>query len=146
MEVTELTMWVARFGMLALMYGFLLAVIWAVLADVRAAGRPAAKTPAAPAPAVRTLVLTGGTPPENGRSFPLLGPIDIGREPTCTISIPSRFISKVHARIYPGHDGWVVEDLQSTNGSALNDVPLTGAQPLRQGDRLRVGDTEFLVQ
>ncbi len=145
MVVTELTLWVARFGMLALMYGFLLLVVWAVLADARATARPArAAVPASAA--LRTLVVTGGTPPENGRSFPLLGPLDIGREPTCAISIPSRFISKVHVRIYPHNGGWMVEDLQSTNGSALNGDPFTGTRALRPGDHLTVGDTEFTVQ
>jgi pSer/pThr/pTyr-binding forkhead associated (FHA) protein len=37
----------------------------------------------------------------------------------------------------------VLTDLGSTNGTYLNDEPLTGAQPLHPGDRIRIGDSEF---
>ncbi|MBV9465445.1 MAG: FHA domain-containing protein, partial [Solirubrobacterales bacterium] len=31
----------------------------------------------------------------------------------------------------------------STNGTYLNEQPLTGPQPLHSGDRIRIGDCEF---
>jgi pSer/pThr/pTyr-binding forkhead associated (FHA) protein len=37
----------------------------------------------------------------------------------------------------------VIEDLGSTNGTYLNDSPLSGPQPLHDGDRIRIGDSEF---
>ena len=37
----------------------------------------------------------------------------------------------------------VIEDLGSTNGTYLNEEPLTGPQPLHPGDRIRIGDSEF---
>jgi pSer/pThr/pTyr-binding forkhead associated (FHA) protein len=37
----------------------------------------------------------------------------------------------------------VIEDLGSTNGTYLNEEPLTGPQPLHAGDRIRIGDSEF---
>ena len=37
----------------------------------------------------------------------------------------------------------VIEDLGSTNGTYLNDEPLNGPQPLHDGDRIRIGDSEF---
>ena len=37
----------------------------------------------------------------------------------------------------------MIEDLGSTNGTYLNDEPLTGPQPLHDGDRIRIGDCEF---
>ena len=37
----------------------------------------------------------------------------------------------------------MIEDLGSTNGTYLNDQPLTGPQPLHEGDQIRIGDSEF---
>jgi pSer/pThr/pTyr-binding forkhead associated (FHA) protein len=37
----------------------------------------------------------------------------------------------------------VIEDLGSTNGTYLNEELLSGPQPLHQGDRVRIGDSEF---
>ena len=37
----------------------------------------------------------------------------------------------------------VIEDLGSTNGTYLNESPLSGPQPLHDGDRIRIGDSEF---
>jgi len=153
--VTEFTLWAARLIVLVLMYGFLLALIIALVADARAASapRPAAPAPVvppqrpAPAPASPlVLVVTAGTPPITGHEYRLLGPLVIGRDTSCDISIPSHFISKRHARIHQVGGQWIAEDLGSTNGSVLNDEPLTAPHPLKPGDRLTVGDTEFLLK
>ena len=40
----------------------------------------------------------------------------------------------------------VLEDLGSTNGTYLNDELLTGPQPLHPGDRVRIGDSEFVYE
>ena len=37
----------------------------------------------------------------------------------------------------------MIEDLGSTNGTYLNGEALTGPQPLHDGDRIRIGDSEF---
>ncbi len=48
-----------------------------------------------------------------------------------------------HAKITrQGHE-LMIEDLGSTNGTYLNDEALNGPQPLHDGDRIRIGDSEF---
>jgi diguanylate cyclase (GGDEF)-like protein len=85
--------------------------------------------------------------PANGnfcRRYPLgPGPIHLGRDHT-TIPIPDDpAVSRTHAQVARQPDGgYLVSDLKSTNGTYLNDVPLTTG-PLRSGDALRVGDTVF---
>jgi pSer/pThr/pTyr-binding forkhead associated (FHA) protein len=50
--------------------------------------------------------------------------------------------SRRHARVQATADGTVsVEDLDSRNGTFVNDVRIAGPQPLHEGDRLRIGDT-----
>jgi predicted component of type VI protein secretion system len=78
-------------------------------------------------------VLRGVTGGAFGRSYPLQAPITIGRSPECDIHINDPGLSRVHARLVPGEDGVVVEDLNSTNGTFLNDRRL-------MKDKARMGD------
>ena len=66
-------------------------------------------------------------------------PIVIGRASDCEIRINDHSVSRRHARIQPGADGYYVVDLQSTNGTYINDVP-TSMYKLKDGDYVRVGN------
>jgi class 3 adenylate cyclase len=55
-------------------------------------------------------------------------------------------VSRAHARLLRGHDGWALVDEGSRNGSYLNGQRITGRQPLRDGDVLRFGDTVVLFR
>lgn len=59
------------------------------------------------------------------------------------IRLEDPFASTRHARIERQGSVLVVEDLGSTNGTYLNEEPLTGPQPLHHGDRIRIGDSEL---
>jgi len=62
------------------------------------------------------------------------------------IHLDDPFASARHARISREGHVVVIEDLGSTNGTYLNEQPLTGPQPLHDGDRIRIGDSEFSYQ
>lgn len=59
------------------------------------------------------------------------------------IRLEDPFASTRHARIERQGSVLVLEDLGSTNGTYLNDEPLSGPQPLHHGDRIRIGDCEL---
>ena len=63
----------------------------------------------------------------------------IGRGNDCDIRINDHSVSRRHARIQPGADGYYAVDLQSTNGTFVNDVPASICK-LKDGDYLRVGN------
>lgn len=67
----------------------------------------------------------------------------IGRGGQVDIQIEDPYASGKHARLARQAGVVIVEDLNSTNGTFLNEDPLIGAQPLQLGDRIRIGDTEF---
>jgi pSer/pThr/pTyr-binding forkhead associated (FHA) protein len=48
--------------------------------------------------------------------------------------------------VFPQGDIVVIEDLDSTNGTYLNEELLHGAQPLHLGDRVRIGESEFTFE
>src|SRR5688572_25285743 len=66
----------------------------------------------------------------------------LGRGEDCTIQIPDHSVSRRHARIEQEPDGYYVADLQSTNGTFVNDEPVTNRK-LHDGDYLRVGNCIF---
>jgi diguanylate cyclase (GGDEF)-like protein len=63
----------------------------------------------------------------------------IGRGTDCNIRINDHSVSRRHARIQPCQDGYYAVDLQSTNGTFVNDVP-AAMYKLKDGDYLRVGN------
>jgi pSer/pThr/pTyr-binding forkhead associated (FHA) protein len=75
-----------------------------------------------------------------GRRFPLTDtPVVIGRGNDCPIQIEDHSVSRRHARIRPTADGHEAIDLESTNGTFVNDVAVQ-RQALQDGDYLRVGN------
>jgi hypothetical protein len=80
--------------------------------------------------------------PLAGTSLPLReAGILIGRSPESALVLDDDFASGRHARIYKGSDGWVVEDLGSTNGTFIGPLRLTTATPVTAGTEIRFGTT-----
>jgi hypothetical protein len=89
--------------------------------------------------------LKGITAELNGQSFTGTGmSIVVGRQPGCQIQINNNNISRQHARITNANGQWMVEDLNSSNGTYVNGQRITGSYPIRPGDRLGLGKYEFL--
>jgi diguanylate cyclase (GGDEF)-like protein len=65
-----------------------------------------------------------------------------GRDKVCDIQLDDQSVSRHHARIQPGQDGYYVVDLESTNGTQINDRPTAMAR-LNDGDYLRIGNCIF---
>ncbi|EMI15392.1 ggdef family protein [Rhodopirellula maiorica SM1] len=66
----------------------------------------------------------------------------IGRSPTCTFPLHDMKVSGRHATITRvGDGGFVIEDLNSTNGTRVDSVPLVGQKVLKDGDKIFVGET-----
>ena len=89
------------------------------------------------------LVLIYPPGPEMGKRWPLgTDEIVLGRGSDCDIQIDRDSVSRRHARIFRVSDQWFVEDLGSTNGSYINDVPIQRS-PLRDSDFVKIGSAIF---
>ena len=78
-----------------------------------------------------------------GRKYELIDPVvTIGRDPDNTITLDVDSVSRQHARLEVNEGNKYIVDLNSTNGTYLNDT-LAVREELRSGDLIKVGDTIF---
>lgn len=74
-------------------------------------------------------------------------PITIGRGNENTLALDGdEYASGRHARVESARDGVWVHDLDSTNGTFVNGEQIRGRTRLREGDTLRIGDTELRLE
>ena len=78
-----------------------------------------------------------------GLSWPLGNEITLGRSPSCGVHLDDTFVSGVHARVFSAAGRFMVEDLDSRNGTLHNGTPLDpgAATALSPGDHLQFGAT-----
>ena len=81
-----------------------------------------------------------------GMIYDLDGDLVLGRGDRAEIRLEDPFASSRHARVYEQGNIVVIEDLDSTNGTYLNEELLQTARPLHPGDRVRIGDSEFAFE
>jgi len=82
--------------------------------------------------------LVGQTGPLSGQRWRLQNELTIGREDTCSIVVPSRQVSRLHARLYITPDGIVLEDCGSKNGTHHNGKIITEPILVQDGDTLQI--------
>ncbi len=85
--------------------------------------------------ATATAALVGPT----GERVPLHAQIAvIGRHADCEITLSDSNVSRRHAEIHRDNSGWILKDLGSTNGTAVNGTKITSPRYLSDGDVISV--------
>lgn len=110
------------------------------------ASRPAAAAATAGGPAttdaVSRIVITSG--PKAGLELPLGNePLTIGRSSESGLVIRDDYTSSHHARLVLWGDQWMIQDLDSTNGTWHDGVRVTAPVPVKVGAPIKVGATTF---
>jgi hypothetical protein len=148
-----------KFGFLAVLYLFLMWIAWSAVRDLRRGAGSRTVPDRSPSPdetgmydAAGGLGDLDGFEPrllveraaghQSGVAYDLMDGATLGRG-DAEIRLEDPFASSLHARISREGHVVVIEDLGSTNGTYLNEEPLSGPQPLYDGDRIRIGDSEF---
>ncbi|WNG35995.1 FHA domain-containing protein [Archangium violaceum] len=72
--------------------------------------------------------------------------IHIGRTTDNDVVLQDAGVSRKHVRISDRLGRYYVQDLGSSNGTLVNDKPLSGEQELQNGDRIALGPVEFLFK
>jgi ABC-type multidrug transport system ATPase subunit/pSer/pThr/pTyr-binding forkhead associated (FHA) protein len=72
-------------------------------------------------------------------------PITLGRDPKCDLVVLDPQVSRQHARLTRSGKGWQLEDLDSTNGTFLNNRRLARPKILSAGDSIGLGGHRFTL-
>jgi hypothetical protein len=167
--MSELTLLVLRIGFLILLWAFVFAIVYALRSDLfgqRTRRMPSAQaTPApqytAPAPPVTPaprpsvardepassrdatrLVITGGA--KEGLEIDLPDEqLTIGRAGESGLVIRDDYTSTHHARLLLWSDGWVIQDLDSTNGTFLDGTRVIVPTHVPLNTPVKIGTTSF---
>ncbi len=169
--MSELTLLLLRLGFLAMMWVFVFAVVYALRTDLfgqkvrkqadaqtpafaaASAAPPLASAPAAPsnrtAPSAggssvgaTRLVITGGAKEGLELSLPP-EQLTIGRASESGLVIRDDYTSTHHARLLLWNDGWVIQDLDSTNGTYLDGVRVIVPTQVPVNTPVKIGTTSF---
>jgi diguanylate cyclase (GGDEF)-like protein len=88
-----------------------------------------------------SLLVLSGVPGDLGAWMLIEGGVEIGRE-VDGLRLRDARASRRHARVVPAGEGYVLQDLGSTNGVLLNGLRIGPvAAPLQDGDRIVLGQT-----
>ncbi len=82
----------------------------------------------------------------SGTLFPLFPVTTIGRAQGSTIMLDDDYVSTEHAMLTIRANQLWLEDLNSRNGTLLNELPLTESVVLSSGDIISIGGTHFKVE
>jgi FHA domain/Domain of unknown function (DUF1707) len=78
-------------------------------------------------------------PPGSGTSF------TIGRTQDCDLRIADLSVSRRHAQLDRGEEGWLLSDLGSHNGTRVNGWLVREPVPIHPGDILQFGSAVFII-
>lgn len=164
--MSELTLLLLKLGFLLLLWAFIFAIVYALRSDLfgdrvkrMPAGQSAPEAPAfesAPAPTpvaansaagtrsgtARRVVITSGA--KAGIELDLGDqPLTIGRSSDSGLVIRDDYTSTHHARLMLWGDEWVIQDLDSTNGTFLDGKRVTAPTAVPIGSTVKIGTTSF---
>jgi hypothetical protein len=150
----EWTLLALRLLTVAVLYAFLVAIIYVIWRDLRTAAMAEPQSSEALTPvdesttiAGRLRVISGGdTSLQPGDIFALHTHTNLGRAPDNHIVLPDTYVSSYHARLDRRDGEWWLTDLDSRNGTRLNNVPITKPVPLADGDLVGVGQIELKLE
>ncbi|MCK8115273.1 FHA domain-containing protein [Anaerosoma tenue] len=135
--MVDIVLLFGRIVLIGLLYLFLLAAIRSGIGKVRGGVRRPASGLA--------LRVTRGPREITGVTVPLSGPVLIGRSADADLVIADDFVSSTHARVVVSDNGFIIEDLDSTNGTVVNGQPVTRPMPLSAGDAIELGRNRIEV-
>lgn len=159
--MSELTLLLLRIGFLILMWSFVFAIVYALRSDLfgtkvrrlPVAATAAAPRAVAPSPPVaanpaggsgpaRRLVITSGA--KEGMELPLEGDqLTIGRSADSGLVIRDDYTSTHHARLMLWDGTWMIQDLDSTNGTLLSGKKVGAPTAVPLNTPVSIGTTTF---
>ena len=133
----DIILLVGRLLLVALLYLFLFAIMKTGIGLVKGQ-RKKEKT--------WTVSVEHGPKELRGVSIAVRGPVIVGRNPGADIVIGAGYVSGRHARFSLMGQNLFIEDLGSTNGTAVNGKLIAGPVALKNNDVVNIGDVAIRVR
>lgn len=105
---------------------------------------PPLPPPPLPVPVPSRLVFHSG--PLAGQAVALGQGVRVGRERDCQVVVEDGSVSRHHADLLRGGQGWILRDLGSSNGTAVNGVRIQGEVLLRGDETLVFGTVKARLE
>lgn len=157
--MSELALFLVRIGFVAVLWVFILSLLSVIRADLygrRVISRIARQNSPSLSESVSELgiedtdsfeptqiaIITGRNA---GSSIDIAGKkeILIGRAPSSDLVINDEFASSLHAKLVLVGEDWVLQDLNSTNGTFLDGKKVTTPATIGPAMNIRIGTTNF---
>ena len=135
--MVDIVLLTARLLFVALLYLFLFAIMRTGVNQVSGANKKGK---------VWHIEVEKGPRELRGLNIAVTGPVVIGRAPGSDIVIGAGYVSGRHARLQMMGPNLFVEDLGSKNGTAVNNAFIKGPTPVKNNDRIQIGDVEIRVR
>ena len=75
-----------------------------------------------------------------------LGTFKVGRAVDADVRLEDRQVSRTHALLIVEETSIAIEDLKTVNGTLLNGLEVKGREPLKAGDVVRFGESDYRIE
>ncbi len=85
-------------------------------------------------------------PDQTSKKFILSHKVVVGRGGSADLVLPQALVSRAHATLEPTSQGWLLTDLNSSNGTFVYGLRLTKTYLLKVGDVIQVGESRLTLR
>jgi len=143
--MTDLVVTLLRFGFLALLWFTVIRLFLWLRSDYSGTPKVGVIKPRKTKLEPRELVVVEG-PAAGARLVVEKRPITVGRASICDFTLDDDFISSRHLRISQQDNGYLVEDLGSTNGTWVEGERLSEPVLIKPGVRIKMGRNTMTIR
>jgi hypothetical protein len=146
-DVLDLLILALRIVLVALLYVFLVFVLRSASQTLRAPVDSVTRASRSQRDRMSLLVLEpGDSNLAAGQVIEVGDGATFGRAERADVVVADAAVSSAHARVNRVGRVWVVTDLESTNGTRVNETRVSGKTPLTDGDVLALGTVKLQVR
>ncbi|SDJ88170.1 FHA domain-containing protein [Natronincola ferrireducens] len=138
----QILSWTVRYLFIGLIYYFIYHIIKLIYLDIQQINNRQKKN--FDSPYLKLVNRKESLDFEVQEFYDLKDVVTLGRHRDSDIQLMDKFISSQHAKITMDEGEYFLEDLGSVNGTYLNSTQIQDVVKLKSGDRIGIGQVEFL--
>lgn len=124
---------------IAIIYVIIFFIIKIMYKDVKSSGKRKKRKKFG----LEVIKINGNDSLKAGSVIPIGGIITIGRRQGNMLVLSDAYVSGNHAKVFLKNNNCILEDLNSTNGTFVNDEIIKDKVYLSPGDKIKIGNSIF---